>query len=373
MNNIKNESEIQTTKKARKKNLIDARAKRIIDYSSDLNYLFNDIGAKCKIIDKKFSNRYSQYVLNCETKKDFDKVMANVNVIALITESYNGVRVIKNKLNIILEITNKEKGECRLLNVLKNKGNKDLPLLLGEDVNGNCIKSSFQEIPHLLIGGSTGSGKSVYIKSLISYIISNYNSNEIKFLLIDPKNIEYNLFQKSPYVLENKIFSDNKEVLKVLQRIKEEINKRESLFCVNKTKNIDEYNNLRDINKLYKIVVVIDEFADFIYEEKEKFEEYIEFITKKGLEYGVYLILSTQRVYELTITDKIKKCFKNILAFNLCSGEDSKLLINSDDAKYLIGYGDFLFKDQKNNLKRLLAYNVSDEEIENIIYKKENF
>lgn len=100
---------------------------------------------------------------------------------------------------------------------------------------------------------------------------------------------------------------------------------------------------------------------------KEQFEECIEYITRKSCACGIYLILSTQRVYEGTITNKIKSCFRNIIAFNLSSVEDSKLLIDCDDAKYLVGNGDFLYKDSQDNLQRLTAYYISNDNIKNLL------
>lgn len=130
------------------------------DYSLDINCLLKDYDIKYEIIDKKFSKKYSQYVLKCKTQKDIDMICENINDIALITGSYNGVRkIINNDLTIMLEIPNKENLDCNLLNVLKNKNISEVSLLLGEDIDGNCKKVPFREIPHLLIGGATGSGK----------------------------------------------------------------------------------------------------------------------------------------------------------------------------------------------------------------------
>lgn len=367
MNNFKN---YNVDKNAKMRNYkIENNKKSKEDYSVEIDCLLKDQKIEYQLIEKKFVEKYSQYTIVCD-KKFYKCVIDLANDFAMATQSNHCVRAYIQNGNVIVEVPNKIQADISLFDATKKyrvPNKQSIEWFLGEDINGNKVVTNFEKTPHLLIGGSIGSGKSNFIKSIISQIILNNKSNEVKFLLIDPKNMEYKQFKNLPYVLYNEVFSTNLDVQFALQKMKEKIEKRYTLFCDKRVLNIEKYNKKSKIQKLPKIVIVVDEFADYMFDIKQQFEDYVEYITKKGRACGIYLILATQRITDSTITNKIKRCFYNILTFNLCAEEDSLLLIDSPDAKYLSDNGDALFKDEQKNLNRLTTYYVTDEEIQNVI------
>lgn len=240
------------------------------------------------------------------------------------------------------------------------KEKQTLPLIMGADIKGAPIIADLAKMPHLLIGGTTGSGKSVGLNSFILSLIAAKKPAEVKFVLIDPKRIEFSVYNNQKY-LYTPVVTETAEAVAVLAYLAAEMDKRYDLFAENMSKNLADYNRNAD-EKLPYIVCVIDEFADLMAMDKNV-EKDVMRLAQKARAAGIHLILATQRPSVDVVTGVLKANFPTRLAYKVASTADSRTILDAAGAEELIGRGDSLFLAADGSLSRLHGAYLPDSEI----------
>ena len=234
-----------------------------------------------------------------------------------------------------------------------------LPINLGVKIDGTPFFTDLAKMPHLLVAGATGSGKSVGLNAFIISLIKAKRPHELKFVLIDPKRIEFSVYNNQEYMYMP-VITDNDKAAMALEHLIRKMNARYILFEKSKTKNIEEYNQKEDT--LPYIVAIIDEFSDLVLSNK-KVEKHIQVLAQKARAAGIHLILATQR----PSVDVVTGNFPSRLAFKTASGVDSKTILNTTGAENLIGRGDCLFLASDGELIRIHGAYASSKEIKAIL------
>ncbi len=235
----------------------------------------------------------------------------------------------------------------------------ELPLCLGVDIAGKPVFADLAKMPHLLMAGTTGSGKSVGLNSFILSLIARKNSDELKFVLIDPKRVEFSVYNDQSYMLAP-VVTDNAQASAMLAYLVEEMERRYGLFENELVRNISEYRQKG--GKLPYIVCVIDEFADLIAADK-KVEISVQRLAQKARAAGIHLVLATQRPSVDVVTGVLKANFPTRLSYKVASQADSRTILDMPGAEDLLGRGDALFLPQNGEIKRIHGAYVSDVQI----------
>lgn len=235
-----------------------------------------------------------------------------------------------------------------------------LPVCLGVDMRGNPVMKDLSKMPHLLVAGTTGSGKSVGLNSFIMSLIHKKTPEELQFVLIDPKRIEFSMYNNQKYMMRP-VITDMNIASNCLSQLCTEMERRYGLFEKSLSRNIGEYNKKNSV-KLPYIVCIIDEFADLIMFDKEV-EKYVQTLAQKSRAAGIHLIIATQRPSVDVITGTLKANLPTRLSYKVASPSDSMTILNTAGAEDLIGRGDSLFLEENGTLTRILGAYVSDEEI----------
>lgn len=234
-----------------------------------------------------------------------------------------------------------------------------LPLILGVDINGNPVIADLARMPHLLVAGTTGSGKSVGLNTFILSLIARKKPADLKFILIDPKRIEFSIYNNQKYMLAP-VVTEMSQASAALAYLVEEMEKRYALFEENLVKNIKEYNE--NAGHLPYIVCVIDEFADLMASDKNA-GDYVRRLAQKARAAGIHIILATQRPSVDVVTGVLKANFPTRLAYKTASATDSRTIIDAPGAEKLIGRGDALFLAADGETKRIHGAYMPDDEI----------
>ena len=238
-----------------------------------------------------------------------------------------------------------------------------LPISLGVQIDGTPVFANLAKMPHLLVAGATGSGKSVGLNAFIISLIKRKKPNELKFVMIDPKRIEFSVYNNQQYMLMP-VITDNENASEALGYLADEMNKRYKLLEESLTKNIEEYND--KIGGMPYIVAIIDEFSDLVLSDKTV-EKKIQILAQKARAAGIHLVLATQRPSVDVVTGSIKANFPSRMAFKTASGVDSKTILDTTGAEDLVGRGDALFLAATGELIRVHGAYISTEEIDEIL------
>lgn len=226
----------------------------------------------------------------------------------------------------------------------KEKDLYELPLILGKDISGRSVIKDLAKIPHLLVAGATGSGKSVGVNSIISGLLYTKSPDDVKFILIDPKMVELSLYNGLPHLL-NPVITDMELVANALQWSIEEMNKRYRILKKAKVKKITEYNEKMGYSAMPYIVVVIDEMADLMLTAGADVEGKIQRLAQMGRAVGLHLILATQRPSVKVITGLIKANVPGRIAYAVATAMESRIILDQTGAETLLSNGDLLYKD----------------------------
>ena len=347
------------------------KKEEIYKKAKELERVLSQFGVPAKVVNIQKGPTVTLYELEPEAGVKIHKISALADDIALALKS-DGVRVIAPiplKGTVGVEVPNEKKEIVYLKEVINSKqfmNHKSLlALALGKDIKGEPIVADLKEMPHLLIAGTTGSGKTVCINALICSILFKAKPDEVKFILIDPKKVELVHFQEIPHLLVP-VISDVKRACRVLEWAVEEMEKRYEIFAQEGVRNIEAYN--RKSSPLPYIVIIIDELADLMVVAKEKIESSIQRLAQLSRAVGIHLILATQRPSVDVITGVIKANFPARISFKVSSKVDSRTVLDRQGAERLLGKGDLLFlRPQDSQLVRIQGSFVDDEDIEKLV------
>ena len=325
----------------------------------DCKDVYIGINSTTYVIDLKYKTKISTI------RKYKEDLMLNFNVIdvefqvAINGTSYLGIHLIKQKDKVLMlgELINSKQ-------FIETE--QKIPIIIGKDFNNNIIIEDLVQLPHLLVAGTTGTGKSNFLSTFIIDIIYKLKPSEIKLVLIDTRKTNFQRFNKLPHLLTPAI-TESQKAIGMLAYLILEMDNRYKLFEEKKVDNIDSYNSVA-VERLPRIVVIIEDFYDLMMETGKEIELYVQRLIQMSRASGINLIISTQRPSTNVITGTIKANIPSRIAFKVPSQTDSKTIIDIAGAEELLIYGDILFtKVGESKIKRIQTPYISDNEIENIM------
>ena len=371
---------IDILKKAKKVNAKENQ-ENIKKVVTDLEKVLTDFGIEGKVVAANIGPSVTQYELEVKSGTKVSKITGINKEIALALGAKD-VRIqapIPGKKTVGIELANKVVSPVSLREILEEKTNEPtLSVALGRTIVGESKTLDIAKTPHLLVAGSTGSGKSVCINSMIISLLMRTRPDEVKLVLVDPKKVELSMYNGIPHLL-TPVVTDPKKANIVLQKMVTEMERRYELFEESKTKNIAGYNAYVDkkneklseeeqIKRLPFIVIIIDELADLMLVAAKEVEDSIMRITQMARAAGMHLIVATQRPSTDVITGVVKANIPSRIAFAVSSNIDSRTILDMSGAEKLLGKGDMLLKPQGENIPvRVQGNFVSDEEIKDVV------
>ena len=267
-----------------------------------------------------------------------------------------------------IELPNTLRENVYLSEILNNtdfkKKDIKLPIALGKNISGKPVVGDLASMPHLLIAGTTGSGKSVCINTIILSLLFRHTPDKCKFILIDPKMLELSTYEGIPHLL-CPVITEAKKAASVLGWVVKEMESRYRLMTKEGVRNIDGYNAKHKLPMPY-IVVVVDEMSDLMLVAGKEIENYIQKLSQMARAAGIHIIMATQRPSVDVITGTIKANFPTRISFQVTSKIDSRTILGEQGAEQLLGKGDMLYMSSANRIVRIHAPFVSDNEIEKI-------
>ena len=333
-------------------------------------------GIDVKVVDIKPGPSVTQYVLDYEMgKTKISKITGLQNDLALALASTTGtVRIeapIPGTSYIGVEVPNNNRVivnfKSQLTSEPMKKMKSKLSIVLGKDVSGRTHVHDVSTMPHMLVAGTTGSGKSVFIHNIIFSIMYRATPQEVKFILVDPKRVELGYYQDTPH-LYTPVVTDMEKAPSVFRWAVIEMEKRYKLFEAARARNIDAYNEKSGFQALPYIVIIVDELAEIMVQDPTGVEKSIIRLAQLARATGIHLILSLQRPSTNVITGLIKANITCRVAFNVASGVDSRVIIDQPGAEKLLGNGDMLFIPPDNPKPvRLQGAFVSEKEIIHVV------
>ena len=267
-----------------------------------------------------------------------------------------------------IELPNSSRENVYLSEIINNSDFKkkdiNLPIALGKNISGLPVVGDLASMPHLLIAGTTGSGKSVCINTIILSLLYKHTPEKCKFILIDPKMLELSTYEGIPHLL-CPVITEAKKAASVLGWVVKEMESRYRLMTKEGVRNIDGYNSKHKLPMPY-IVVVVDEMSDLMLVAGKEIENYIQKLSQMARAAGIHIIMATQRPSVDVITGTIKANFPTRISFQVTSKIDSRTILGEQGAEQLLGKGDMLYMSSANRIVRIHAPFVSDNEIEKI-------
>lgn len=350
--------------------------KNILKNAEIIEDTMKNFGINAKITQINKGPTITCYELSPSPGIKLSKIVSLSDNIALSLAS-SDIRIeapIPGKSAVGIEVPNKIKDNVMLKEILLSEEYKEIksntPIALGKDVSGKAVVSSIEKMPHLLIAGATGSGKSVCINTIIMSILYKSSPENVKLLLIDPKVVELSIYNKIPHLLIP-VVTDPKKASFALNWAVEEMETRYKTFAENNVRDIHSYNEKSDskeLNKLPSIVIIIDELSDLMMVAAQEIEEYICRLAQMARAAGIYLIVATQRPSVDLITGTIKANIPSRISFAVSSQIDSRTILDMAGAEKLLGKGDMLFYPSFfSKPLRIQGAFISDNEVENIV------
>lgn len=347
-----------------------------------LEKTFQSFGVRAKVTQVHLGPAVTKYEVLPDTGVKVSKIVSLHDDLALALAARD-IRIeapIPGKSAIGIEVPNSEVAIVSLREVLESEENNkpDAKLLfgLGRDVTGQAVMTQLNKMPHLLVAGSTGSGKSVCINGIITSIIMRAKPHEVKMMMIDPKMVELNVYNGIPHLLAP-VVTDPRKAAQALKKIVSEMERRYELFSHTGTRNIEGYNEyVRVFNeenedkhpKLPFIVVIVDELADLMMVASNEVEDAITRLAQMARAAGIHLIIATQRPSVNVITGVIKANIPSRIAFAVSSAIDSRTILDMGGAEKLLGRGDMLFLGAgQSKPVRVQGAFLSDSEVEKVV------
>ena len=373
---------IELLNKPKKKNL-SVNKNKINETANILKDVFRDFNIDGHVVTAHVGPAVTQYEMEIKAGTKLSKILGINREIALALAAKD-VRIqapIPGKKTVGVEIPNPQTAMVSVREILETikpeDDDKKLLVALGQDIMGNSVTWQINKTPHLLVAGSTGSGKSVCINSLIVSMLMRTRPDEVKLVLVDPKKVELSMYNGVPHLLAP-VVTDARKANIALKKIVVEMERRYDLFEASGTKNIEGYNNLVDkknledpnnqMKRLPFIVVIIDELADLMMVAAKEVEDSIMRITQMARAAGIHLIVATQRPSTDVITGVVKANIPSRIAFAVSSSIDSRTILDMVGAEKLLGKGDMLFLPQGENVPiRVQGTFISDDEIKAVV------
>ena len=328
-----------------------------------------DFGIKGKI--KKISNGpvVSLYEFEPAPGIKVAKIISLSDDIARNTSSVSTrVSIIPGRNTIGIEIPNSKRDDVVLSEIIGSdsfqKKEIKLPIALGKSISGSPIVADLTSMPHLLIAGTTGSGKSVCINTIITSLLYKHSPDNCKLVLIDPKMLELSSYEGIPHLL-SPVITDAKKATSALSWTVKEMENRYKLMSSEGVRNIDGYNQKHKLKMPY-IVVVVDEMSDLMLISSREIESYVQKLSAMARAAGIHIIMATQRPSVDVITGTIKANFPTRISFQVSSKIDSKTILGEQGAEQLLGKGDMLFMSSANKIFRIHGPYVSEGDLEKI-------
>lgn len=368
--------------------------------SVDLSTLNDDVAEKRVLLENSLENfgipakvqgvvvgpAVTRYELEMPQGVSVSKIKNRADDIALSLAAEGAIRIeapVPGKSVVGVEVPNKSIATVSLRDVLESKEFRGSPspltFALGKDITGNTITCNMQKLTHLLVAGSTGSGKSVCLNSIILSIIYKASPEDVKIVLVDPKRVEFTSYNGLPHLIMPNVVCETQKAINTLAWAVTEMERRFEVLGFARVKNIDEYNQTPDVvsgkvKKMPFIVIIVDELADLMMTGKKEVEEKIIRLAQKSRAAGIHLILATQRPSVDVITGLIKSNFPSRIAFAVTSAVDSMTILDRVGAEKLLGKGDMLYYPVgAQEPKRVQACFITTGETNRIVdYVREN-
>ena len=352
-------------------------AKALTDTATKLQKTLYSFGVSAKVENVSVGPAITRYELKPAEGVRVSKIanLADDIALNLAAETIRIEAPIPGKQAVGIEVPNKEKETVHLREILESKefqeNKSKLTIALGKDVAGNPQLADIAKMPHVLIAGSTGSGKSVCINTIITSIIYNAKPSEVKMVMVDPKVVELSVYNGIPHLLIP-VVTDPKKAAGALAWAVQEMDDRYNKFASKGVRDLKGYNKAIEkeggIGKLPQIVIIVDELADLMMVAAKDVEEAICRLAQKARAAGMHLVIATQRPSVDVITGLIKANIPSRIAFAVSSQVDSRTILDSVGAEKLLGKGDMLFfPSGAPKPSRVQGTFVSDEEVEKIV------
>ncbi len=343
--------------------------------ASIIEKTLQSFGVEARVAEVNLGPAVTQYALEIALGTKVSKITSLANDLALATEAPTGqIRIeapIPGRNLVGIEIPNRSLEIVTLRTMLASsvmqKGKSKLTVSLGLDVSGSPIVTDIAKMPHVLVAGTTGSGKSVLINSFISTLLFRASPSEVKLILVDPKRVEFTSYNGIPHLLTPVIVEPEK-ILSSLKWAMGEMDRRYKLFSERNVRNIEGYNELSGFQALPYIVIIVDELADLMMFAPVEVEDAVARLAQMARATGIHLVISTQRPSVNIITGLIKANIPCRIAFNVSSMIDSRVILDTPGAEKLLGRGDMLYipPDQAKPTRIQGAY-VSEKEVKKLV------
>lgn len=389
---------IKEKKKKRKYNrpsidLLTSKSTDPSEYGGDIEKnshaieeVLNSFKIPAKVINVTKGPAVTRYELEMPVGISVNKVVNYTNDIAMAVASEHGVRIeapIPGKSAVGIEVPNNKVACVALRDVIESdefqKANGILNFAVGKEINGNMRVCDLQKMPHMLVAGSTGSGKSVCLNTMLISMLYKYSPDDLKLILIDPKQVEFFMFNGLPHMLLKNAITEPQKAINSLKWAIQEMERRYTLMTNYGVRNLSEYNKTSEVvsgkvEKVPSIVIVIDEVADLMATCSKELEDYISRLAAKARAAGIHIVLATQRPSVDVITGVIKTNLPSRIAFAVLNYQDSKTILDKGGAEKLLGKGDMLLQTMDMpEPKRVQGCFVSDNEVKAITdYIKQN-
>jgi len=349
--------------------------------SAKLKTTLDSFGVKVDVKNVSLGPSVTKYELHPAVGVKVSKVvnLADDLALALAAKDLRIEAPIPGKSLIGIEVPNKQISTVSFRDIVEAQPahpKKPLQVPLGRDVSGNLVMADLAKMPHLLIAGSTGSGKSVAINVMITGLLMNTKPDQVKFMLIDPKKVELGVYNGVPHLL-TPVVTEPKKAARALHKVVAEMERRYELFADSKQRNMQGYNDyIQEQNQadgqnrptLPYIVVIVDELADLMMVTSSEVEDAIIRLGQMARAAGIHMILATQRPSVDVITGLIKANVPSRMAFAVSSGTDSRTIIDSNGAEKLLGRGDMLYQPMgMNKPLRVQGAYISDHDVEEVV------
>ena len=332
-------------------------------------------GVSARVVDINRGPAVTRYELQPGAGVKVSKI-ANLSDDLALNLAAKSVRIeapIPGKAAVGIEVPNKNRDIVNIRELIESKefseAKSKLTVALGRDIVGNVVLADLKEMPHLLVAGGTGSGKSVCINAMIISLMYKASPDEVKLLLIDPKVVELNVYNGIPHLLIP-VVTDPRKAAGALNWAVSEMLKRYQIFADNSVRDIAGYNELADsrddMQRMPKVVIIIDELADLMLVAASEVEDSINRLAALARAAGMHLVVATQRPSVDVITGVIKSNIGSRIAFKTSSQVDSRTIISDGSAEKLLGKGDMLFYPQ-TDMRRVQGCFVSDKEVEEVV------